>query len=108
MQQLENELAHTQTNLETATKNLEDKEKALQNVSERKDVHADPRLRRCYFEIIQIKPAACLIRSHFDYNLHGFVFPQPKLLFSGQLIMFPLTNTYLSEKNLFQANQLTL
>ena len=33
MQQLENELAQTQTNLETATHNLEEKEKALQNVS---------------------------------------------------------------------------
>ena len=33
MQQLENELVQTQTNLETATKNLEEKEKALQNVS---------------------------------------------------------------------------
>jgi Skp family chaperone for outer membrane proteins len=32
MQQLENELAHTQTNLETASHNLEEKEKALQNV----------------------------------------------------------------------------
>ena len=32
MQQLENELAQTQINLETATKNLEEKEKALQNV----------------------------------------------------------------------------
>ena len=33
MQQLENELTQTQTNLETATHNLEEKEKALQNVS---------------------------------------------------------------------------
>ena len=33
MQQLENELAQTQTNLEQATTNLEEKEKALQNVS---------------------------------------------------------------------------
>jgi lipid II:glycine glycyltransferase (peptidoglycan interpeptide bridge formation enzyme) len=33
MQQLENELAQTQTNLETATHKLEEKEKALQNVS---------------------------------------------------------------------------
>ena len=32
MQQLENELTQTQTNLETATHNLEEKEKALQNV----------------------------------------------------------------------------
>ena len=32
MQQLENELAQTQTNLETASHNLEEKEKALQNV----------------------------------------------------------------------------
>ncbi len=36
MQQLENELAQTQTNLETATHNLEEKEKALQNVMIRK------------------------------------------------------------------------
>ncbi len=35
MQQLENELAQTQTNLETATHNLEEKEKALQNVMSR-------------------------------------------------------------------------
>ena len=34
MQQLENELVQTQTNLETATHNLEEKEKALQNVGE--------------------------------------------------------------------------
>lgn len=33
MQQLENELAQTQGNLEQATHNLEEKEKALQNVS---------------------------------------------------------------------------
>lgn len=33
MGQLENELTDTQTKLETATKNLEEKEKALQNVS---------------------------------------------------------------------------
>ena len=33
MGQLENELSDTQTKLETATKNLEEKEKALQNVS---------------------------------------------------------------------------
>jgi len=33
MQQLENELAQTQSNLEQATHNLEEKEKALQNVS---------------------------------------------------------------------------
>ena len=33
MQQLENELTQTQTNLETASHNLEEKEKALQNVS---------------------------------------------------------------------------
>ena len=33
MVQLENELSDTQTKLETATKNLEEKEKALQNVS---------------------------------------------------------------------------
>ena len=33
MQQLENELAQTQTNLDQATTNLEEKEKALQNVS---------------------------------------------------------------------------
>ena len=33
MQQLENELTQTQNNLETATHNLEEKEKALQNVS---------------------------------------------------------------------------
>jgi len=32
MQQLENELAQTQGNLEQATHNLEEKEKALQNV----------------------------------------------------------------------------
>ena len=32
MGQLENELSDTQTKLETATKNLEEKEKALQNV----------------------------------------------------------------------------
>ena len=32
MVQLENELAQTQTNLDTATHNLEEKEKALQNV----------------------------------------------------------------------------
>ena len=34
MQQLENELTQTQTNLETSTHNLEEKEKALQNVSQ--------------------------------------------------------------------------
>ena len=34
MQQLEHELTQTQTNLDTATHNLEEKEKALQNVSE--------------------------------------------------------------------------
>ena len=33
MQQLENELAQTQSNLEQATHKLEEKEKALQNVS---------------------------------------------------------------------------
>ena len=32
MQQLENELAQTQTSLDTASHNLEEKEKALQNV----------------------------------------------------------------------------
>ena len=32
MVQLENELAQTQTNLETATHNLEEKERELQNV----------------------------------------------------------------------------
>ena len=36
MQQLEHELTQTQTNLDQATHNLEEKEKALQNVSERK------------------------------------------------------------------------
>ncbi len=38
MQQLENELAQTQTNLETATHNLEEKEKALQNVIKRRPI----------------------------------------------------------------------
>lgn len=38
MQQLEHELTQTQTNLDTATHNLEEKEKALQNVSERECV----------------------------------------------------------------------
>ena len=33
MQQLEHELTQTQTNLDQATHNLEEKEKALQNVS---------------------------------------------------------------------------
>ena len=33
MQQLEHELGATQTNLDQATHNLEEKEKALQNVS---------------------------------------------------------------------------
>ena len=34
MQQLEHELTQTQTNLDQATHNLEEKEKALQNVSD--------------------------------------------------------------------------
>ena len=36
MQQLEHELTQTQTNLDQATHNLEEKEKALQNVSVQK------------------------------------------------------------------------
>ena len=36
MVQLENELTQTQTNLDTASVNLEEKEKALQNVSSEK------------------------------------------------------------------------
>ena len=39
MQQLEHELTQTQTNLDQATHNLEEKEKALQNVSEYKYVY---------------------------------------------------------------------
>ena len=38
MQQLEHELTQTQTNLDQATHNLEEKEKALQNVSVQKCV----------------------------------------------------------------------
>ena len=41
MVQLENELTQTQTNLDTASVNLEEKEKALQNVSSEKRARAN-------------------------------------------------------------------
>ena len=41
MVQLENELTQTQTNLDTASVNLEEKEKALQNVSPEKRARAN-------------------------------------------------------------------